>query len=382
MLGCANFGYDTGIEVFDSTCCASSVGMGWAAPIFFACFCIVCSLILMSALIGLIISSMENLMEIKHSEVEIWKDVEEVVRAYEIPACTIPWTLTLFEMLDKDENCHLTFPQLTQTMRAAGMAEEPDQFEIFLKVDRDGSGQIEFPEFCELLAILGLVLNKTAFAKKKALEAIEEEKMAKFCREVEESQNRTAPRKNSAIPVVSTHDVAPSAVKKSTDRRHSRHHGKKAREKTAADLVRKTSGKNRGSRYEPIESEDDESVSIYPSRMELSASRMEINPSSFDDVDPFVDDKNVKVKTRRRTSSATPNVDMITEMAEEGEKSSIVDNIADMVGRGSKRIAPISVPEGGCSGEVNPPFTVSDIRAVENGKTLSVSAQELEMQDL
>jgi len=169
MLGCGYYGYDSGIEDFDNECRNAESGLGWIAPIFFGTFSIVCTLILMSALIGLIISAMENLMEIKDAEVEAWDAVEEVAKAYEIPSCAVPWLLELFEQLDKEENCHLTFPLIQPTMTAVGISQEQEQFNIFLRVDRDGSGQIEFPEFMELISIMGMMLERTAFGRKKSL---------------------------------------------------------------------------------------------------------------------------------------------------------------------------------------------------------------------
>lgn len=177
MLGCNHQGYDTGLPQYDDLCEPGAMGLGWLSPIYFVCFSIMCSIVLMSALIGLIISSMEKLMEIKSAEVEIWKDVEEVAKAYEIPAIAVPVMLSLFEDLDKDGNCHLTFVQLQPMMEVANINDEQEQFTLFIKVDRDGSGQIEFPEFCELLSIMGLILEKTPLAVKKARMAKE---MARF----------------------------------------------------------------------------------------------------------------------------------------------------------------------------------------------------------
>lgn len=188
MLGCNYLGYDTGIEEYDNLCDPSSLGVGWISPLYFVCFAIVCTLILMSALIGLSISSMEKLMEIKNAELEIWEDVKEVAKAYEIEDMAIPWLLSLFEDLDKENNCHLTFIQIQPLMKSVGFEDEQEQFSIFLKVDRDGSGQVEFPEFCELISIIGLILNKTPLAKKKARMNKHKGKFDDFDKEMDKKQ--------------------------------------------------------------------------------------------------------------------------------------------------------------------------------------------------
>ena len=173
MLGCNHFGYQSHIEEFNERCKPSYTGVGWIAPWFCVIFCVVCSVILMSALIGLIISSMESLMEIKTAEIEIWKDVAEVAEAYEIQYHTVMWMLELFDLLDEEGHCHLTFLELQEMFEEAGVAEESDQFAMFLNVDRDGSGQIEFPEFCELVSIAGILVEKGPVSEQKKHEAAE-----------------------------------------------------------------------------------------------------------------------------------------------------------------------------------------------------------------
>ena len=70
-------------------------------------------------------------------------------------------------MIDKESKCHLTYRDLQPVLKVAGVESDQEQLQYFLQVDRDGSGQIEFPEFIELLSILGFSLGKTALAKKK-----------------------------------------------------------------------------------------------------------------------------------------------------------------------------------------------------------------------
>jgi len=167
MLGCVHIGYDSGVASYDELCAPDSRGLGWFSPLYFMVFCVCSAFIMMTALIGLIMSAMENLMEVKNSETEIWEDVQEVAVAYEIAQCAIPWLLELFEKLDLDANAHLTIVQLQPLLRAVGIEDEQEQFTVFVKVDRDGSGQIEFPEFCEVVSIIGLLLKKTPLAAKK-----------------------------------------------------------------------------------------------------------------------------------------------------------------------------------------------------------------------
>ena len=180
MLGCKYYNYNAGLPKYDDMCNDNGVGVGWLAPIYFLLFAIVCGFVMFSTLIGLMISSMEQLMEIKNAEVEIWKDVHEIAKAYEISPVSVDLSLKLFESIDKEARCHLTFVDIQPLLKVAGVTDEQEQLKYYLKVDRDGSGQVEFPEFVEFLAILGFSLDKTALAKKKAVEKKERERMLRF----------------------------------------------------------------------------------------------------------------------------------------------------------------------------------------------------------
>lgn len=65
--------------------------------------------------------------------------------------------------MDKNGNSQVTFTELQPLMGAVDIL-EADQFEFYMHVDRDSSGQIDFSEFCELICIIGFSLKKTAAA--------------------------------------------------------------------------------------------------------------------------------------------------------------------------------------------------------------------------
>ena len=169
MYGCKNYFeyHNPDMELFNSLCGADGGGLGWLAPIFFVIFIILCGFVMMSSLVGLTISSMEQLTDIRNAEIEIWKDVDEIAREYEITQESIDGSLKLFEAIDKEVKCHLTYRDLQPLLRSTGMTDEQEQLQYYLRVDRDGSGQIEFPEFVEFLAILGYSLGKTVLSRRK-----------------------------------------------------------------------------------------------------------------------------------------------------------------------------------------------------------------------
>ena len=63
MYGCSNHAYDTGLPKFDNLCTMENTGVGWIAPIYFISFMIVSAMVLMSLVVGVIITSMELLRE-------------------------------------------------------------------------------------------------------------------------------------------------------------------------------------------------------------------------------------------------------------------------------------------------------------------------------
>ena len=69
---------------YDNLCTAKGVGVGWIAVVYFMFFVIICGFVMMSSLIGLMISCLEQFTDIRNAEIEIWKDVEEIAVDYSI----------------------------------------------------------------------------------------------------------------------------------------------------------------------------------------------------------------------------------------------------------------------------------------------------------
>lgn len=106
MLGCANFGYFTGFAKYDSLCKengGSGEGMGWWVPIHYIFFIIGSAYILLSLLVGMILSSLELLrQEILEKnqalkKAEVWIDVHDLVDE------EVDKILQLFEVCDNND---------------------------------------------------------------------------------------------------------------------------------------------------------------------------------------------------------------------------------------------------------------------------------------
>ena len=155
MLGCRYFGYNTGVPSYDGLCGTKGEGsgVGWWAAIYFVCFVIASAMVLVSMLIGVIITSMELLREEFRENEDIWARMDAIQVAYELTDDNVEALLALFERIDVNSNGHLTFHELGDMFLVFNMPEET-QFEFYMRVDRDSSGQIDFCEFCEMMTLI------------------------------------------------------------------------------------------------------------------------------------------------------------------------------------------------------------------------------------
>jgi hypothetical protein len=168
MYGCKYYGYDDpgavegspiSLRKFTHSCNYEEQpvgeGMGFFAPIFFVVFAIITGMVLSSLLVGVIIKSLELLKEENNEEKEIRDKLVRVKRKYHLDNDTVTVYLKLFELIDKNSNGRLVFTELAIMLNALDM-DSNEQFEFFIKVDTDKSGQIDFSEFTEMMAMISL----------------------------------------------------------------------------------------------------------------------------------------------------------------------------------------------------------------------------------
>lgn len=163
MLGCKYFGYNVGVPKYDSMCTFSDQsdsarqGLGWWAPMFFVSFMILTTLVLINLLLGVIITSMGLLRDGVVDEIYIWNKVNEIKDRYLLSNKVVDLLLELFEMMDEENGCNgsLSFNEIKPIMDVVAMPDS-NKFEFFMKVDTNGSGQIDFAEFCEFITLIGI----------------------------------------------------------------------------------------------------------------------------------------------------------------------------------------------------------------------------------
>mmetsp|Transcript_4917 Transcript_4917/g.9241 ORF Transcript_4917/g.9241 Transcript_4917/m.9241 type:complete len:1103 (-) Transcript_4917:96-3404(-) len=153
MYGCDYWGYDSGEDYYDEQC-SSPHGMGWFAALYFVMYIMTSVMVLLSLFIGIIITSMELLKEGIKEENEVWEKVKLQQKKYNMRDATINNLLEIFDMIDTGMNGKLTLNELKPIFDIITIS-EASQFSLYMMVDTDNSGQIDFAEFLELLYLVG-----------------------------------------------------------------------------------------------------------------------------------------------------------------------------------------------------------------------------------
>lgn len=150
MLGCNNTDYDLDPP------CTDPEGLGWIAAWYFIIFIILGVMVLLSLFVGVIITSMELLKEGLKEEREVLAKVKQLQYKYDISDTSVEHLLEIFDMIDVGSNGKLTLDELKPVLEVVSVT-PVQQFEMFVQVDSDRSGQIDFSEFCELIQLIGKI---------------------------------------------------------------------------------------------------------------------------------------------------------------------------------------------------------------------------------
>ena len=166
MYGCVNHAYNTGLPKFDSLCQSNGdgKGVGWWAPIYFLTFAVISGFVLTSLLTAVIITSLQLLREEYNDTDDIQRKLKVIKRMHKLNEAMVEGMLEIFERLDANQNSYLAFKELADIFAIFELPDEL-QFEVYMKVDRDGSGQIDFSEFCEMLSLLKLTRDNDKYSE-------------------------------------------------------------------------------------------------------------------------------------------------------------------------------------------------------------------------
>mmetsp|Transcript_8029 Transcript_8029/g.13615 ORF Transcript_8029/g.13615 Transcript_8029/m.13615 type:complete len:1010 (-) Transcript_8029:710-3739(-) len=164
MYGCDYYGYDSGNAEYDAQC-ENPKGLGYIAAMYFGVFIVFGVYVLISLFVGIIITSMELLRDSIKEEDEVWEKVRENQMEYNWKDSMVENLLEIFNSMDIEQNGKLTLNELKPILKIVHVT-ETDQFSLFMKVDKDSSGQIDFAEFLELVHLIGIAYQDIIKNKK------------------------------------------------------------------------------------------------------------------------------------------------------------------------------------------------------------------------
>eukprot|EP00607_Mallomonas_marina_P004748 CAMPEP_0182433802 /NCGR_PEP_ID=MMETSP1167-20130531/65685_1 /TAXON_ID=2988 /ORGANISM="Mallomonas Sp, Strain CCMP3275" /LENGTH=213 /DNA_ID=CAMNT_0024622929 /DNA_START=316 /DNA_END=957 /DNA_ORIENTATION=- len=160
MYGCDQVGYSNGpdYEAYDSQC-KDPYAFGFWAALYFTLVAILGTMVMLNLFIAVIITSMELLRESVKEEGVVWAKVKLTQQKLSISDSTVYLLVDLFEIVDVERKGKLTLDDLAPILDQATMTYQ-DKCNLYMTVDTDNSGQIDFAEFCEL------VYSMESFCKK------------------------------------------------------------------------------------------------------------------------------------------------------------------------------------------------------------------------
>jgi len=134
--------------------CTHPESMYALSVIYHCLFVLVAALILLTLFIGVVTTSMETCVKEMETNMEVNKRVCKIQDKYEVSDEVLVLYREVFRLFDLDGGGSVEKDELAAGLNVVGLHPHPEELnEIFGQVDLDGSGQIDFSEFFELLML-------------------------------------------------------------------------------------------------------------------------------------------------------------------------------------------------------------------------------------
>lgn len=169
MYGCNVYGY-SGREAY----CVKPHAYNAVAAVYFVIFVLIGALVLMTLFIGVVTTSMEEATEAQRKQLEFAARVQHLRETHHISEGSIKAYERVFAMLDLDGSGTIEEEELRFGLMSIGRCPKKEDLDRMIHlIDEDGSGEIDFIEFCKLLVLIaeagegGSVLFKPDIAKRR-----------------------------------------------------------------------------------------------------------------------------------------------------------------------------------------------------------------------
>lgn len=156
MIGCKYIGYKTGFPKYDDMCFregGDGRGMGWFVAFHYISFIIISAFILLSLLVGMILSSLEMLRQEILETKTVLKKANPIIEQHDFSDEEVEKLKELFFALDFSEKGYVVFTDLFELFIILETPEEKQSY-FFRKADLDSNGRVDFAEFCDLIGAL------------------------------------------------------------------------------------------------------------------------------------------------------------------------------------------------------------------------------------
>jgi len=151
QYGCDAYGW----QVYPALSPCAPRPMGWWSVLYHVVFTVLSSMVLLTTFLGVVVTSMDKASSAQRSEARLAEQMKELSEKKGMSIASLKILKGAFKLIDIDDGGDIDAEEVFPLLTALCPAATSDQLaNLFLAVDSDSSGAIEFDEFVELLLLL------------------------------------------------------------------------------------------------------------------------------------------------------------------------------------------------------------------------------------
>jgi len=151
QYGCDAYGW----QVYPALSPCAPRPMGWWSVLYHVVFTVLSSMVLLTTFLGVVVTSMDKASSAQRSEARLAEQMKDLSEKKGMSIASLKILKGAFKLIDIDDGGDIDVDEVFPLLTALCPAATSDQLaNLFLAVDSDSSGAIEFDEFVELLLLL------------------------------------------------------------------------------------------------------------------------------------------------------------------------------------------------------------------------------------